>query len=115
MNHSSWEERFEELKDYRKKYGNCLVPRNYQHNKQLGRWVDWQRQQYKKFQKGEHSQITKERIVKLKSIGFVWNIGRGLTIDGLWEKKYNELKDYRKKYGNCNVPRNYQDNKQLGI
>ena len=76
-NEESWEQFFEELKDYRKKYGNCLVPFHRQHNKQLGQWVHWQRTQYKKFQKGDHAQIPKERIVKLKSMGFAWEVGRG--------------------------------------
>ena len=106
---SCWEERFEELKDYRKKYGNCNVPQNYQHNKQLGNWVSNQRREYKKFQKGEKSFITIERIAKLKSIDFVWEV------DELWEKRFNELKDYRKKNGNCLVPARYQHNKQLGL
>ena len=116
-NEENWEQRFEELKDYRKEYGNCNVPWNYQHNKQLGYWVNRQRVQYKKFQKGEHSQITKERISKLDSIGFAWEVGNtggGLTNDELWEGRFEELKDYRKEYGNCNVPKEYQDNKQLG-
>ena len=112
-----WEDRFEELKDYRKKYGNCLVPQNYQHNKKLGKWVSKQRVYYKQFQKGENSFMTKERISKLKSIGFVWGVGQGgdgLPNDELWKRRFEELKDYRKKYGNCLVPKRYQHNKQLG-
>ena len=111
-----WEDRFEELKDYRKKYGNCLVPQNYQDNKPLGRWVDTQRYQSKKFQKGEYSTMTKERIAKLKSIDFVWEVsndGTGLSNDELWEMRFNKLKDYRKKYGNCLVPQKHQNNKKL--
>ena len=119
MGLTNWEERFEELRDYRKKFGNCNVPARYQHNKQLGSWVSWQRVQYKKIQKGENSTMTRERIAKLDSIDFTWVVGSGggqdgLTADELWEKRFNELKDYRKKNGNCNVPFHYQDNKQLG-
>ena len=71
-----WEERFEELKEYRKKHGHsCNVPRNYQANKQLGIRVNNQRSLYKKFQNGEKSSMTKERILKLESIEFSWSIG----------------------------------------
>ena len=49
----------------------------------------------------------KERIAKLKSIDFVWEVVSA------WEKRFHELKDYRKKYGHCLVPQNYQQNKQL--
>ena len=76
-NDELWEKRFNELKDYRKKYGNCLVPRNYQNNKKLGMWVHHQRCECKKFQKGEYARITNERIAKLKSINFVWEPPRG--------------------------------------
>ena len=85
-NDESWEKRFEELKDYRKKYGNCLVPQHYQQNKQLGRWVNHQRNFYKKFQKGEHSTVAIERISKLKSIGFDFAPSRG----GRNRKRENE-------------------------
>ena len=91
--YASWEERFNDLKDYRKLHGNCNVPQTYQPNKALGNWVNTQRKQYKKFQNGEKSFITKERILKLDSIEFVWNIGRGrggLTNDELWEKRFEE-------------------------
>ena len=59
--HVDWEERFNELKAYRENYGNCNVPQNYEENKQLGKWVNRQRTQHKKFQKGEKSSMTKER------------------------------------------------------
>ena len=41
---TNWETRFNELQDYKALHGNCNVPRNYQHNKQLGLWVYNQRQ-----------------------------------------------------------------------
>ena len=53
----------------------------YQVNKQLGGWVNNQRTQYKKFQRGEKSSITKERISRLDDIGFVWNGNKKRTRD----------------------------------
>ena len=110
--------RFNELKDYRKEHGNCNVPANYPPNEKLGRWVKTQRAQHRKLNKeGNRSWITKERVAKLDSINFVWNLGwdgSGLITDDLWETRFNELKDYRKEHGNCNVPQTYEPNRKLG-
>ena len=32
----------------------------------------------------------------------------------IWNQRLKELKEYKEKHGNCNVPRRYQDNKSLG-
>jgi hypothetical protein len=44
---SSWEKRLNELADYHKIHGHCNVPRNYNENTKLGRWVSKQRHFYK--------------------------------------------------------------------
>lgn len=33
----------------------------------------------------------------------------------LWDKRYQELKDYKRKQGDTNVPRRYEPNTQLGV
>mmetsp|Transcript_19440 Transcript_19440/g.29962 ORF Transcript_19440/g.29962 Transcript_19440/m.29962 type:complete len:90 (+) Transcript_19440:758-1027(+) len=38
-----WEERLAQLREYKAEYGNCLVPRSYSANSQLGAWVHYQR------------------------------------------------------------------------
>jgi hypothetical protein len=55
--------------------------------------------------------MTEDRKSLLESIGFVWELRNKDT----WMKSYQELKKYAAKEGNCNVPRNYPENKQLGI
>ena len=111
-----WNQRIKELKEYRKKHGNCLVPTNYQHNKSLGKWVKKQRYQYRLKLEGKYSTMTDERINELEAIDFVWNARfDGLTANELWDQRLEELKEYRKKHGNCNVPKGYSSNKQLGL
>eukprot|EP00804_Cyclotella_cryptica_P011990 CCRYP_004468-RA/>CCRYP_004468-RA protein AED:0.11 eAED:0.11 QI:403/0.75/0.8/1/0.5/0.4/5/185/622 len=70
----SWNEKFEELKAYKKKHGNqCHVPTKYKANTALGRWVSTQRAEYKKFCEGdEKSSMTTEKIRRLEEIGFAW-------------------------------------------
>ena len=77
-----WKQRLKELKTYKKKHGDCLVPARYKHNRKLGKWVYTQRLQYKKWLKGESAFITQERIDQLNEIDFVW--------DARFERKSNK-------------------------
>ena len=57
------------LKAYKTEHGDCLVPARYKKDPQLGTWVKNHRQEYRK------GQLKKQdRIDKLNSIGFVWNL-----------------------------------------
>jgi hypothetical protein len=58
---SEWDSRYEELKEYKAKYGDCVVPRR-EEFKRLNRWVTTQRQNYK-----IPGKLSQERIVKLVS------------------------------------------------
>lgn len=75
--HVPWERRFNELIDYHKEHGDCLVPIGYKQNPQLSNWVSTQRQEYKLLLGGRSSRISQERIDKLNEIGFVWEAHRG--------------------------------------
>ena len=105
-----------ELKAYKKKHGDCIVPQNYEHNRKLGTWVNKQRVQYKRWLKGVYAKITQERIDQLNEIDFVWEGERGCQKDDtLWKQRFNELVKYKKKHGDCLVPRKYKHNAKLGI
>lgn len=83
---ATWTERFRELCQFKKKYGNTVVPTNYRGNPKLGTWVHHQRRQYKKFKEGKPCHITEERIRALESLDFVWyprdSSGRSDNSDG---------------------------------
>jgi hypothetical protein len=105
---ATWEETFKKLVAYKEKNGHCIVPNKSTENKQLAGWVNNQRVHYKFKNEGKKSQLTDKRIDKLKKIGFVWN-----TQNIKWDLKFKELIDYKKEYGNCNVPSQWAENKQL--
>lgn len=63
--------KFKLLVLYKQKHGHTKVPSK---DKVLGSWVSTQRTQYKNWQKKENSNLTDERISKLKGIGFVWAV-----------------------------------------
>jgi hypothetical protein len=67
---SAWEDRLSELADYRKIHGHCNVPKNNSENTKLGKWVAYQRYQYRMQQEGKPSAMTLPRIQGLERIGF---------------------------------------------
>jgi hypothetical protein len=107
-----WDARLEELKDYHRKHGNCLVPQQYPENPQLGTWVSNQRKQYRLLKEGKPSPMTEERVQKLEELGFVWSI---FSHDAHWDTKLEELKEYKARFGDCLVPEDYKENLNLGV
>mmetsp|Transcript_20467 Transcript_20467/g.29184 ORF Transcript_20467/g.29184 Transcript_20467/m.29184 type:complete len:846 (+) Transcript_20467:121-2658(+) len=105
-----WEDRLEELIEYKKKYGDCLVPNKFAENPQLGTWVNKQRTHYKWMLEGRPNSMTVERARSLEEIGFVWS--KRDLVD--WYSRLEELKMYKQQKGDCNVPHKYSPNPQLG-
>jgi hypothetical protein len=81
---TKWQMRVNQLLEYKREHGDCLVPVQYPTNRQLGRWVSTQRKYRKLFNEGKATRITEKRIKQLTSIGFVWN---------RWEQKWNNSFD----------------------
>ena len=71
--HVPWDTRFQELQKYRKQHGDCLVPLGYKANPQLSVWVMLQRDAYKMKMEGKAEDIEDYQVMKLDSIGFIWN------------------------------------------
>lgn len=69
-----WKQRFDLLKEYKEKNGDCLVPFKYPANKTLGFWVATQREDYKARIEGKKSPMTDERIEALEALGMVWKL-----------------------------------------
>ena len=95
----TWDERFGELVEYKAENGHCNVP---QKERPLGNWVSTQRQKYKE------GKLSDERVGKLNDLGFDWGSTRS-TIP--WDKRFDELVEYKKEHRDCNVPRIHE---QLG-
>ena len=68
-----WEERWNELRSFRETHKHCYVPSRYAKNPKLSIWVKCQRRQFKLLVSGRKSNMTQERITRLKSLGFVFN------------------------------------------
>jgi hypothetical protein len=68
----AYSSRLEQLRQYKARHNDCLVPKEWPENPQLGSWVASQRKQYRALLNGKPSGLTKDRRVELESMGFVW-------------------------------------------
>jgi hypothetical protein len=91
-------------------FGHCRVPRGkYSLEDKLGKWVGRQREAKHK------NKLSAEREAKLNSMGFIWKIRQScLTVKEGWDTRFEQLEEYEKANGDCNVPTHYSENVKLG-
>ena len=92
-----------ELADYKQKYGDFNVAQKWPENPELATWIGNQRRL-----KNE-GKLSEGRIRSLEYLDFIWDIGQAA-----WERMFAELVVYRKKFGNCEVPAEWDQNRKLG-
>ena len=97
---SNWETMFLILVEFHNKHSHCLVPDNYSENPRLASWVSNQRSRRRALGKG--------RIQRLDGIGFTWN-----SREARWQGMLESLREYRNRFGNCDIPRNWPENPKL--
>jgi hypothetical protein len=92
-----WLERYNELSEYKKEHGTCVIY-YIGSNKLIGlhSWAYNQR-------KIRHN-LSEFQRAKLDELDFNWN-----KKDERWYKNFDKLKEYKKKYGHCNVPYHSKD------
>ena len=97
-----WEERYIELLRFKEKTGHTNASPTDSENQSLGIWVMYQRKSFKE------GTLDPERVSKLNDAGFVWD-----AHDKRWWDRYQELLDFKKLHGHCNMPRQYPRNPSL--
>jgi len=105
-----WNECFEQLREFKVKFGNCFVPQHYSANPKLGQWVSTQRSNYRLYQEGKTSPMTAELIRELESLAFEWE-----TTAGFWNERFEELREFKVQFGHCLVSIRYSANPKLGV
>jgi hypothetical protein len=104
-----WNVHLEQLREFKKKYGHCLVPHTFPENQNIARWVKRQRRQYKLMLDGnEASTMTQSRVEHLNREGFIWD-----SHEVVWQERYSQLISFKERYGNCRVPSYCKENPQL--
>ncbi|KAL7528498.1 hypothetical protein ACHAWF_002586 [Thalassiosira exigua] len=101
---ATWDERYQELKDYKAEHGHCVVPKNYG---PLGSWVRAQRHSMK--ESGDLGMsfaggglLSPERVDMLNRLEFVWDVHAWQ-----WNETYHELLRYKEVHNHTNVPMSY--------
>jgi hypothetical protein len=101
-----WDKRFAQLGAYKAAHGDCIVPRGYKANQQLGTWVMNQRKLK------VAGKLSQERVARLDALGFEWNVRE--DADAVWEQRFAELEAHKALHGDCKVPQKHKPNPQLG-
>ena len=91
----SWEEMRSELREYRRRFGDCNV---HTHSSKLDRWVSTQRARHKK------GGLSIDQVADLESMGFTWQLQDTYAPAQCWRAMYDELIEYKAQHGHCNVP-----------
>jgi Helicase associated domain len=106
---AAWDKHYDDLKSYKGKYGDCLVPLMHSKYPKLGLWVKEQRRHFNLFYEGKESHMTRYRVQKLNDIGFCWD-----THKFVWNEHFRDLLEFQKEHGHFAVPANYLPNPKLG-
>ena len=105
-----WEEMFQKLLKYKRKFGNLKVPTKYEGTTELSAWVSNQRRDHKLHRLNEH------RFKRLDDIGFQWTTQstsekQQLFLDQQWHQHYDNLCAFYEIYGHCDVQSKHGDQK----
>lgn len=91
-NDELWDLRYKKLAEFHETHGHCKVPQN--RDKELCTWMKNQREAHRK------NNLSEERRQKLNLLGFQFRASK----EQEWNKRYEQLADFRKANGHCNVP-----------
>ena len=121
---AQWEAQLVRLASYKSEHGDCNVPKGWAEDAGLASWVNNQRYSKKKLDCGQPSWgMTAARAAKLEALGFVWELSaeakstqrsKGMRNDTGWGVWLAKLKVYKRKHGDCNVPRGWAEDPRLG-
>ena len=109
---STFEERCDQLLQFKEELGHFNVPLKYPDNPSLGSWCSKVRHAYSIIQKGMTPSINlpQSSIERLEEIGFQW---QAKDYDEIFEKRCFELEAFKEEFGHCNIPQGI-DNPSLG-
>ncbi|WP_299465328.1 helicase associated domain-containing protein [uncultured Microscilla sp.] len=101
----SWEARYEQLLEFKTKYGHCNVATSdIEEWSGLVNWVKEQRRKYKE------NILSPDQITQLEKVGFVWSV-----LEDVWMKSYEELCVYKEAQGHCFPSLKDPSTKSLGL
>ncbi len=99
-----WDARFQQLLEFRQRFGHCRVPHKWKEAVAFSDWVHVQRAFKKK------GKLSEDRIQRLEAIGFEWSGKRGPSFlhgDG-WTRMLAHLVEYQRQHGDTQVPPSFK-------
>ena len=105
-----WKRRYEELKSRVEICGNTRASNNIPSNSSPGISVGEKRHSYEKYQNGDSSILTENRIQALNKVSLESEIHRIQA----WERNYRELVNFVREFGHARVPEHFPPNPSLG-
>jgi len=113
----TWNDFFQKLVAYKDEHGNCEVPLK---DPELGTWVANQKK------RANMKKLRIDRKELLGQLNFCWGKksagkrnssmgGKGTRYDEKWQSLFESLKEYKNKFGTCEVPYNYLESRSLGL
>lgn len=98
-----WEVWYQLMVAYKEEHGHCLIPRRYVTPDGLSLWY-WV---VKLRENKVEGLVPDDQIEQMDALEFVWE-----PHDDTWEKGFIELQAYKRTYGDCLVPYEYETKKK---
>jgi len=102
-----WQRRYGELRAFQQQFGSCSVPQGWQPNPALGNWVARQRR------RRQRGTLAPDQRRLLDELGFDW-VGNPMPSRKSWEERFRELRNFKQRFGHCQVPAVWSENMPLG-
>eukprot|EP00956_Cyclotella_meneghiniana_P027537 scaffold61957_cov22-Cyclotella_meneghiniana.AAC.2 len=91
-----WDKMYAQLKKFHEEHGHCSPPEG-----ELAKWARCQR--------GKDATLTEERKQRLNALGYVWEPHKTK-----WDGMFQKMLEYKEEFGDCDVPKEWHKNPQLG-
>jgi superfamily II DNA or RNA helicase len=98
-----WNQRMSEMAAYIAENGDSDVPLAYPANQDFAKW--WRNTRSSR----NRGKLNKQKERELDALGVTWSLD-----DSKWNSMFEQLKLYKKKFGDCKVPPDYTENPKLG-
>jgi Helicase associated domain len=110
VNAATWDRQMANLRSFHRFHGHCNVSSRDTQYPSVYQWMREQRRQYKWLQKGETSFLTKARMEALESVNFSFD-----SFGATFSTRLQELTEFRRVYGHCDVPPHYSESSKLFV
>lgn len=107
-NEGYWLKMFDQLFSFVIKHNHAIIPRGDDTSRPLALWLVKQR---KLFREGK---LPQEKIEKFKRINVDLAYNRSQEFESIWMKRYNELVEFKEKFGHCSPSAKKAEEKSIG-